>query len=379
MKHRTHLILISAQSVPNLTPLLDENTKPQRVIMLVSPDMQQRADWLEDIISVKKIKIDRWMIANAYDIEHIQNQVLEHLTAIADDDIVLNATGGTKPMSIAVYEVFRDLKKPIFYVHPEQDRMIWLYPSQKPSYELSDKIKLKEFLSSYGATLIKQGSHYGVPDDDRKLTECLVQQANRWSTPLSILNAYAANAEYSLTAVIKPEHRNYHALNDLIELFNSYGKLSRYGHELRFNDESARFYVNGGWLEQHVYGVCLRLKKQLGIQDLARSLEIERIGHTTSVKNELDVAFLYNNSLYLIECKTHSSKTGHSGKNTDALYKLDSLKDLIGGLQAKAMLVSFTRLNKSDLQRASDLKINVSAEQDLANLPDRITHWLRRK
>ena len=36
---KTHLVLISAQPVPNFTPVLDERFRPEQVIMLVSPDM----------------------------------------------------------------------------------------------------------------------------------------------------------------------------------------------------------------------------------------------------------------------------------------------------------------------------------------------------
>ncbi|MGZ8916483.1 MAG: hypothetical protein ACXW1Z_25655 [Methylobacter sp.] len=56
MTIKTHLILISAQAVPNITPVLDETFKPRQVIMLVSPDMHPRADWLEQVINKRGVK-----------------------------------------------------------------------------------------------------------------------------------------------------------------------------------------------------------------------------------------------------------------------------------------------------------------------------------
>ncbi|MDQ6951772.1 MAG: hypothetical protein Q9M26_08915 [Mariprofundales bacterium] len=47
---RTHLCLVSGQPNSNLTPLLDRAFKPQQVILLVSPDMRQRAAWLQQTI-----------------------------------------------------------------------------------------------------------------------------------------------------------------------------------------------------------------------------------------------------------------------------------------------------------------------------------------
>lgn len=377
MKPDTHLLLVSAQPVPNLTPLLDEAVKPRRVILLVSPDMRQRAAWLEAIIKTKGIKTERWTISDAWDIEHIRDRVLELISTHQNDAIALNATGGTKPMSIAAYEVFRAFDKPIFYVHPEHDRLIWMHPQGQPAHDLADRVKLKEFLQSYGATVTAQGDKQGVPADFRGLTQTLCANAPSWAAPLSTLNYYAAKAEGGLTAIIDSKHQGYRELFELIDLFADSQLLTRDGNRLRFNNEEARFYVNGGWLEQHVYGLCLNLKKVHGIQDIARGLEVERRYRNPPIKNELDIAFLKNNRLHLIECKTHSGKSGDGGKNADALYKLDSLKDLIGGLQAKAMLVSFTRLNDSDRQRAQDLNLKVCDHQDLASLPEKLTAWIK--
>jgi len=376
MKYSSHVILISAQAVPNLTPLLDDLIKPKQVIMLVSADMQQRADWLEAVIKTKGIKTQRWAIKNAWDIEHIRDQVLDLLSNHHHDSIALNATGGTKPMSIAAYEVFRDLGKPIFYVHPEHDRLIWMYPANQPAHELADRIKLPEFLQAYGATVIRQGGKLGVPADYRQLTEDIIQRVSEYAKPLGTLNYYAAQAENTLAAKIDDNTLNNEALHDLISVFERLHLLKLEGNKLIFADEPSRFYVNGGWLEQHVYGVCLNLKKSHGIQDIGRSIEVERSHRSPSIKNEMDVAFLKDNRLYVIECKTHADKQQAESKSTHALYKLDSLKDLLGGLQARAMLVSFSRPSVYDQQRAGDLGIAICAQQDLIQLPEKLATWI---
>ena len=48
-------------------------------------------------------------------------------------------------------------------------------------------------------------------------------------------------------------------------------------------------------------------------------------------KNELDVAFLYRNTMHIIECKTANlgqTGTGTDSKATEALYKMESLLKL---------------------------------------------------
>ena len=107
------------------------------------------------------------------------------------------------------------------------------------------------------------------------------------------------------------------------------------------------------------------------VEDVCMGIEVSRQTGRGPVKNELDVAFLADNRLYVIECKTrHWRGTGEDGPGAEALYKLDSLKDLLGGLQARAMLVSYRDLPDPDRRRAGDLGIEVCAGGQVKRLMD---------
>ena len=114
------------------------------------------------------------------------------------------------------------------------------------------------------------------------------------------------------------------------------------------------------------------------IQDVARNLAIAReTAAGEEVPNEIDVACLAENRLYLVECKTRGWKGPDAGAvGADALYRLDTLSDLLGGLQARAMLLSYRNLPQAVLRRASDLGIRVCAGPGLRNLPAVLTAWL---
>ena len=66
----------------------------------------------------------------------------------------------------------------------------------------------------------------------------------------------------------------------------------------------------------------------------------------TGTKNEIDAAFLYNNKLYIIECKTAKM----DDKGTDVLYKIDTIRGY-AGLFTKPIIISFDEFNKYDKQR----------------------------
>ena len=374
MEITTQLILVSAQPIPNLTPIFDDTLRPKKVVMLVSPDMQERSKALENIYKPRGISVESCLIENPWDADRIRDQVEDLLLAqYPDGGIALNATGGTKLMSIAAYEAFRSCQLPIFYVHPEQDRLIWLSP-KRPDVDLSDRLKLEDYLMAYGSPVDKL-DRTGVKEPIRQLTLQLLTDFDRYVNELGTLNYLALKADNpQLTSEIEAGPQSRPQLWELLELFEAAGLCKINGHSLRFADEAARFTANGGWLEMHTYGLCLNLKKACGIQDVACNITINRqpTGRAI-VKNEIDIGLIKANRLHLIECKTQRFK---EDKDADVLYKLDSLRDLMGGLQGRAMLVSFNPLDKASRARAKELNIQLCCQTDLCNLQQHLQTWL---
>jgi hypothetical protein len=375
MTINTHLILVSAQPIPNITPILDDSLRPQKVVMLVSGEMIERSQALENIFKPRGIRIERCLIDNPWNAEHISDKILDLLAQYPSGDIALNATGGTKLMSIAAYEAFRSCQLPIYYIHPEQDRLIWLSPKQ-PAQELAGRLKLKDYLMAYGAEKVEMPETAGVTEPIRQLTQQLIADIDRYALELGSLNYFALNADNpQLSVEIDHGPQSKPHLWQLMELFEQAGLCRISGHTLTFPDEQARFAANGGWLEMHTYAECLKLKNKLGIQDIACNITISRQpAGKTIVKNEIDIGLIKTNRLHIVECKTKSYKDFAQG--ADVLYKLDSLRDLMGGLQGRAMLVSFKALDKASRARSKELHITLCCQSDLKNLQLYLQKWL---
>lgn len=374
MKINTHLILVSAQPIPNITPMLDDAIKPKKVVMLVSPDMQERARALENILKPRGIGVESCAITDPWDAEQVSDTVLDILCHYPDGGIALNATGGTKLMSIAACEAFRSANAPIYYVHPRHDRLLWLSP-KLPPHELADRLKLKDYLMAYGADLVDIPTEMqSVPAETQELTRKLLNGINRYANELSTLNYYAYQADNpQLSTEISHSHQSRPILWELLELFENAGLCQLNQHRLSFPDQQARFIANGGWLEIHTYDICCQLRQKHRIQDAACNITIQRhpAGKAT-VKNEIDVGLIHANRLYLIECKTKQFEK----KDADVLYKLDSLRDLMGGLQGRAMLISFNDLDKASRARAKELNIAVCSKIELSGLQKHLQNWL---
>jgi hypothetical protein len=341
--------------------------------MLVSKDMQERSRALEDIFKPRGIKVSKLDIKDPWNASQISDQVLNILAEYPNKDIALNATGGTKLMSIAAYEAFRYMEYPIFYVHPERDELLWLNTTKAPQ-ALNGQLKIKDYLTAYGASHVEPSTCYGVKQTIRDLTHTLLVNIDRYAEELATVNYLALKADNpKLSIEIEDSARYKPLLWELLELFASADLCKINGQQLQFTDEESRFFVNGGWLEQHTYGLCLKLKKELGLQDIAANINIQRQPHgKTPIKNEIDIGLIKHNRLHIIECKTKR----YDHNSADVLYKLDSLRDLIGGLQSRAMLVSFNTLDKPSRARAKELNISVCSKTDLQNLQQHISQWL---
>jgi hypothetical protein len=388
LKPTIHLCLVHNTATANVTPALDPNFRPQEVILLHSLDKEYNASCMESVLRASGMQISRWLIQDVRDVEHIRDRVLELLIERENEDIALNASGGTRPMSIAAYEVFKEFNKPIFYVHPDTDYVSWMHHRELPSFNVADRIKLPAFLHAHGAEVSHQGERSGVPENLRRLTQELVIHAESLAKPLAGLNWLAGQAVKNLISPFLTEsQRNWPELKTLIQHFASEDLLTYQNNCLHFKDEASRFFVNGGWLEVYTYSIVFGLRREIPeIQDVGRSIELCRDSTGKAVKNELDIAFLCNNHLYIIECKTkrfsESKQTvdalssGFDTHGAEVLYKLDTLKWLLGGVHTKVMLVSYHLLSRWDKQRAQDLGIEICTAQQLEGIKNKFRRWI---
>ncbi len=224
----THLYLVSKQATPNLTPLMDSRISPDKVVLMVSPDMRERADWLAQVIKTQGIKTEHLEITDPWDISAIQESVYEWLIDFQDQSpagqIMLNATGGTKPMSIAAYEVFRSLNLPIFYIHPETDHLVWMFhPNNEQGFDLEDRVKLDSFLRVSGYEVKPQQQPGGRIDHWFETAADVVNDITHYKSVIGSMNYLAATAQDTLKS--EPLNRTHGYLDRLVELFEARGFL----------------------------------------------------------------------------------------------------------------------------------------------------------
>ena len=386
MKYDTHVCLVSAQATPNLAPALDEQWRPRRVVLATSRDMADRAGYLERIFKRHAIATERLPIGDAYDYFQLYDtffNFLDQQTAA----VALNVTGGTKIMAMAAQEAFHDAGKSVFYVNVATDEVLVLGDRARGA-RLSEKLGLAEFLEAHGYTFTNdiRPAKPRITREQSDLTLRIVDGIERLGAALGELNAIAAAG--ALIGRLDERQLQSRPLIELIELFVEGGHIHRAGENLRFASDESRRFVGGSWLEHHVYKTVGDMAGFRHFADYGMNLKVTAPNGATL--NEIDVAFLFRNTLHLIECKAANlANQGSSGddKGTEAIYKLETLLKM-GGLRTRGMLIDYRgRLaiarGKSDMKRveanyarAEAAGIRIVSGSAIKTLKNEITQWI---
>ena len=359
-----HICLVSRQTLPNLLPFLLPD-RPEEAILLVTPEMRAGAATLEGLLRERCVKATRREVTAASH-EAVREAVLNILAERDDARIVLNLTGGTKLMALGALDALGVGDYAALYVDTEAQSLVRFRPEYAVT-PLPAVLDVKTCLRAHGLR-IKADSAAPTPAPRRDLTSALVARAGRLGRALGALNGLARQAaEVSACLTVHVDDRLLREPRFLeaVTLFNDAGLLRLTGASLSFASEADRAYVNGGWLEEHVFSALYPLRAGGTLTDLRRNVEVTT---DDGVDNELDLALTASNRLYVIECKTKRADVD-TARMDDAIYRLETLRQGMGGALGRAVLVSYRPLREADRRRCHKADIALIESHDLPNAP----------
>ncbi|SUP51623.1 Domain of uncharacterised function (DUF1887) [Vibrio metschnikovii] len=375
-----HVGIIDQDPVRLVTPLLDNRTISRHTVFIGDDSQRRLFSRLSTVLDRRKITSEFFEIPAGAEIAKIKAAIRQLAEKLKNrkEDVKLNASCGLRHRLLSVYEVFRTHHWPIFVVEPSSDRLCWLYPEDAGDTQLQDNITIADYLTIFGAR--GEFSEYHLsPQLDLKLHAL----GQRWASHalelgpgLATLNYLATTCrkEQRLEVELSEKQQGYRELNLLLDDLVDSGIATYQQGILTFVNEDARRFANGEWLETLVHSTVKQIQHDLPtIQDCSLNVQVYRQLGEREVRNELDVATVVNNKLHIIECKTK----GMRDDGDDTLYKLESLRDLLGGLQARAMLVSFRPLRHNDITRAEDLGLALIGPDELKDLKTHLTRWFK--
>lgn len=370
--------IIDQDPIRLITPLLDNRSLCKHVVFIGDESQKSIYKRLSSVLAQRGIETEFFEVPSMVDTTLIREAIhsLENNLIQRKKLITLNASCGLRHRLLTVYEMFRRNNWEIFVVEPNSDKICWIYPEDNADAQLQDHITIDDYLTVFGAR-----AEFNEHDLPEQLDLKLYQLGQKWAgnalelgPGLATLNYLATTCrkEQKLSVSLTEKQQGYRELNMLLsDLVDA--SLAAYSNGiLTFASEDARRFSNGEWLETLVHSTVKQIQDELPtIQDRSLNVQVYRQLGEREVRNELDVATVVNNKLHIIECKTK----GMRDDGDDTLYKLESLRDLLGGLQARAMLVSFRPLRHNDITRAEDLGLALIGPDELKDLKKYLTDW----
>lgn len=291
--------ILSDHLVPNYLFIKEMRGQYNELLFIGTPYTESKAiaTHLENALENRKSNIKKVILESDQYQEGVQP--LENISLPNDVQYIVNLTGGTKIMSLIVYDFFRKLNSSFYYIPIGKNTYCNI--EEENMHALQYRISLREYFTLYGLNY-----------------ECD--------------NALLKEAQTTFQFFEKQKKRKFY-LSD--EIKNSH----------QAETATDKKYYAGEWFEEYTY---LRIKKELNLreQDIAMSLKIYREDSQNN-DNEIDVAFMYENALYIIECKVSMNGYGKEKWQTieDYLYKLAAIsKDF--GLIVRPYIFTLHKMEK---------------------------------
>ncbi len=329
---RILLCLLSGQHVPNLLSV--HHFMPDQLVLVETPGMlkHQAADNFLQALELGGRDFRQRSVIQPLDSEDCLDSVSRALQKAFErfptDEWIINLSGGTKPMSIAAYEFFKDKAARLVYINvPRPNELLGL--DGKPAEVCDYRPSVVEFLAGYGFERRK---------DAQAVTEAECRARSLWPSACQIA---ATCPERTLLTVgdlqdpeakklwdkarkkgleLQPQHVRDLPAGVLSEIAGGLGLSLQQGALVGKLDKYGVEFLTGGWLEVFLWGLLDRCAADLGIWDVRLGTQFGKVGIETD--SEFDIAFMHRYRLAIVECKSGAQE---HDPGADVLHKLEAV------------------------------------------------------
>lgn len=267
----------------------------------------------------------------------------------------VNLAGGTRYMALSVQHVFSNYHTKFFYTQTHENLVVKtifdnsIFDNDDEIYPIKHKMGLKEYFAVYDL------------QHDLDTPKTLLSEVQTTCTSYYLFELFAkrklSSSDYKVMDVLREKYRNWKyiniqeietTINDSMVPIPNLSKFLNYIHftpaenGLLLREEIE--YLTGGWFEEYVYYL---IKKNVEPDEIAIGVHIDgcpEIQHN----NELDVCFIKNNQLFVIECKTGINS---GSMFNEIVYKVSALKEVLLGLDCHSYIFSLKKDLTGDLKK----------------------------
>ncbi|MBP7368676.1 MAG: DUF1887 family protein [Paludibacteraceae bacterium] len=341
MKKHVLVSVISKQTIPNYLFIKDRQKQDDEMLFIATQEMKNELKWLIQTLKCESNEVDTILLEKNQEEKwnKMTAAIAEHLSS--DKHYIVNLTGGTKYMSLAVYQLFSKYDSEFFYIPFPHNAL--LKPFLDDEEAIDYRLKIDEYLSLYG---LKFNALKRNTIREKEYTESFFQlfiqsfSEDESSILSKIREPYRDKGIKDINKVeigfnLKEKEIPIPGLNDFlnkIKFGNNENELSKYEAQ----------YLTGGWFEEYVYN---KIKECIPVNDIAIGVKLKK--EEGAFNNDLDVVFTYQNHLFVIECKTGFDTRQKAKMFNEIVYKAVAIKESMFGLPAHTYIFA---LNQDDEQ-----------------------------
>ncbi|NMC10446.1 MAG: DUF1887 family protein, partial [Methanothrix sp.] len=332
----------SHQHVPNL--LTVHELRPDRLVLLVTKPMEEVANNLINALDLGgldyRTRHDMISLVDPDSLELTKQAIKAAYEQYPSADWTVNLTGGTKIMSIAAYDFFKDRARMIYVSERDQSKAIDL--SGGGHVPLNHRISPQEFIAGYG---FEVHNFDAIHENERRAKEWLdlaVEIAAR--SQENAVRGFLGNL-FSISQTKEGRSRGL-VLDESDELYIMDAELRSQiasTFALGFKDwtltgtldKYAVQFLTGGWLEVFSWGM-LKMIEGDWLWDCRLGVQVGKKGQR--LENDWDAVFMTNQELRIVECKSGGQEQDPEGNST--LYKIEAIRKQLGATKVKSYLAT---------------------------------------
>jgi len=141
---KTMIALIGGQPLPNYIPIRAE--QPDTVLFVYTKETEKVYERLKAVLDAQGVKVEG-LQTDAYDVPQVADVLTQWVDErVSGTDLVVNFTGGTKPMSLAAYRVAERLQAPLMYLESGKRSKLYRY-QWDGGFHLADSTFLPELIT----------------------------------------------------------------------------------------------------------------------------------------------------------------------------------------------------------------------------------------
>ena len=337
---------------------------------------------------VNTLKIDKELVQRVVLRRDSDKYTYERICRIINNAIdkhteyYVNLAGGTRYMALSVQHVFSNYHSTFFYIQTHENLIVKtifdnsIFDNDDEILPIKYKMNLVEYFEVYGLT---HDLNAPKPLVSEVQTQCVASHLFE----MFVKRKFSFN-DYKVMEVLREKYRNWkyinfeeveHAVNDSMVPIPNLSKFLKY---IKFEPIEAGFlqhseldYLTGGWFEEYIYNL---IKKNVEPDDIAIGV---RIDGCTEIRhdNELDVCFIKNNQLYVIECKSGISS---ESMFNEIVYKVSALKEVLLGLDCNSYIFSLKKDPTGDLKKIAKYMGITFCDYDTLTREEKLSKTLKR-